>query len=85
MLLSISICLSDLNKDLIQIGKNGKKYINLSLSTQEQPNQWGKDVSVYEYDKETKKKHFVGNGTVFKNNSSNEPKAPIDQGEDIPF
>lgn len=65
MLLSISICLNDLTKEKFFTAKNGKKYVNLSVATLKEPNQYGKDVQVYEYEKETKRKHFVGNGKVF--------------------
>ena len=67
MLLSISICVDDLTKEKLFKAKNGKTYANLSVATLKEPNQWGKDVEVYEYEKETKRKHFVGNGILFRN------------------
>ena len=43
---SISICLSDLQKEHITEAKNGKKYINLNVNRKQQPDQYGKDLSV---------------------------------------
>jgi hypothetical protein len=43
---SISICLSDLPKEHITESKNGKKYINLNVNRKQQPDQYGKDLSV---------------------------------------
>ena len=84
MLLSVSICMDDLTKEKLFKAKNGKTYANLSVSTLKEPNQWGKDVQVYEYDKENKKKKFVGNGKVFgKFENQQLPQAPDDS--DVPF
>ncbi len=84
MLLSVSICMDDLTKEKLFKAKNGKTYANLSVLTLKEPNQWGKDVQVYEYDKETKKKKFVGNGKVFDKFERQElPQVPDDS--DVPF
>jgi hypothetical protein len=42
----VSICLSDLPKEFITEAKNGKKYINLAINKKQQPDQYGKDLSV---------------------------------------
>ena len=42
----VSICLSDLPKELITEAKNGKKYINLTINRKKEPDQYGKDLSV---------------------------------------
>jgi hypothetical protein len=42
----VSICLSDLPKEHITEAKNGKKYINLTINKKQQPDQYGKDLSV---------------------------------------
>jgi hypothetical protein len=42
----ISICLSDLPKEHITTAKNGKKYINLTVSKKKEADQYGKDLSV---------------------------------------
>ena len=91
MLLSISICVDDLTKEKFFTSKKGKKYVNLAVATLKEPNQWGKDVEVYEYDKETKRKHFVGNGISFhtpleiptQEEQTNKPDVADDN--DIPF
>ncbi|EJW97740.1 hypothetical protein EVA_14146 [gut metagenome] len=36
-----SICLSDIPKELIQVGKNGKKYLNIYVNARREPSQWG--------------------------------------------
>jgi hypothetical protein len=42
----ISICLSDLPKEEIREATNKKKYINLVINKKQQPDQYGKDLSV---------------------------------------
>ena len=42
----ISICLSDLPKEYMTTAKNGKVYINLNVNKKQQPDQYGKDLSV---------------------------------------
>lgn len=36
-----SICLSDIPKELISTGKNGKKYLNIEIGERRQPSQYG--------------------------------------------
>lgn len=79
MLLSISICVDELTKEKLFTAKNGKKYANLSVATLKEPNQFGKDVQVYEYDKETKKKKFVGGGKVFGKHEERPPQPVEDE------
>jgi len=43
---SVSICLSDLPAEHITTANNGKKYINLNINKKQQPDQYGKDLSV---------------------------------------
>ena len=43
---SVSICLSDLPAEHITTASNGKKYINLNINKKQQPDQYGKDLSV---------------------------------------
>jgi hypothetical protein len=42
----ISICLSDLPAEHITTAKNGKKYINLTVSKKKEADQYGNDLSV---------------------------------------
>lgn len=36
-----SLCLSDIPKELITVGKNGKKYLNIEIGERRQPSQFG--------------------------------------------
>lgn len=36
-----SICLTDIPKELITTGKNGKKYLNIEIGERRQPSQFG--------------------------------------------
>lgn len=36
-----SLCLSDIPKELITVGKNGKKYLNIEIGERRQPSQYG--------------------------------------------
>jgi hypothetical protein len=44
---NISVCLSDINKEDIKTGKNGKKYLSLSVGARKQPDEYGKTHSVW--------------------------------------
>lgn len=46
-LISISICLSDIPKEKIKQGRNGKKYINLSVSKMREPDQYEQTHTVF--------------------------------------
>ena len=46
-LVNISICLSDLPKDKIKQGNNGKKYINLCVASRKEIGQYGETHAVY--------------------------------------
>ena len=35
-----SICLTDIPKEVIKTGKNGKKYLNISIWEREKPSEW---------------------------------------------
>ena len=79
-IISASIDLAKLkNAPKIQ-GKNGAEYVNITIIVNDEPNQWGKDVSVsLEQSKEEREskapKNYVGNGKVIygKAKTSNEP------------
>lgn len=36
-----SLCLTDIPKELITVGKNGKKYLNIEIGQRRQPSQYG--------------------------------------------
>lgn len=46
-LLNISICLTDIPTQAIQLAANGKKYLNLSVTQMQQVDQYGKTHTVY--------------------------------------
>ncbi len=70
-LIEVSLCLSKLDTNQITVGKDGvTKYINLTLSVNDEADQYGKDVQVW--NKQTKeqsqakeKKAYCGKGKVF--------------------
>lgn len=43
---AISICLDDLPQEHITTAKNGKKYVNLTVSKKKEVDQYGKDLTV---------------------------------------
>lgn len=47
MILNLDIDLSSLPKDKIQEGKNGHKYIKLTVGTMRQADKWGNDLTVW--------------------------------------
>lgn len=69
-MINISICLSDLPKEKINKGKNGKKYINLCIATRRQPDQYGNTHAIWvgqsKEERENKaEKVYVGNGKEY--------------------
>ncbi len=41
-----SICLSDIPKEFINVGKNGKKYLLVNINIYDKENDYGSDVSI---------------------------------------
>ena len=70
-IIGASIDLAKLKNAPVVKGKNGAEYVNITIMVNDQPNEWGKDVSIsLEQSKEQReakeKKVFVGNGkTIF--------------------
>jgi len=61
-----SICLTDIPKDKITEGKNGKKYLNITLWVNDSPDQYGNIGSVQvsqtkEQREAGEKKQYIGN------------------------
>lgn len=74
---SISICLTDIPKDKIQIARNGKMYINLTVAGRKEPDNYGNDLNVYvtptKEERESKADRiYVGQGKYFEFNKSPE-------------
>ena len=68
-LISASICLSDIKKEKVTTAKNGKKYMNITISVNDDVNQWGQNASVYhsqtKEEREAKtNRDYIGNGKV---------------------
>lgn len=79
-IIGASIDLAKLETAKIVQGKNGAKYVNITIMVNDEPNQWGKDVSIIlEQSKEEREakvaKEYVGNGKVIygKTKTSNDP------------
>lgn len=85
-----SICLSDIPKDKITEGKNGKKYLNITLWVNDTPDQYGNIGSVQvsqtkEQREAQEKKTYIGN---FKQPTPATPApqaAPAIAADDLPF
>jgi hypothetical protein len=61
-----SICLSDIHKEKITEGKNGKKYLNVTLWVNDTPDQYGNIGSIQvsqtkEQRDAQEKKQYIGN------------------------
>ena len=66
----IRICLSDLPREMMRKGSNGKIYITLNVDKRREPDQWGQDLKVYvDQTKEQREAHlpktYVGNGKTY--------------------
>ena len=95
----ISICLSDIPKELMRKADNGKSYINLVVDKRREPDKFGNTHTVYinqtKEEREAKMdKIYVGNGKeyLFNQTSNNTPvtttqllKSASDDGDDLPF
>lgn len=63
MILSASINLDKILNDLIIPGAKGR-YVNLTIITRDEKDQYGNDVSVEQRTKEGEKKIYLGNGRI---------------------
>lgn len=93
----ISICLSDLPKEKMTVGKNSKKYINLVVDKKKEVDKYGNTHTVYvnqtKEEREAKEnKIYVGNGKEYhfnnqQANSQQPTDAPAqnDSADDLPF
>lgn len=65
-----SIDLDKIDKDRIQIGKNGHRYLNLVMWLNDQPDNYGNHLSIQQGVTQQEKNagvkaHYIGNGKVF--------------------
>ena len=82
---SISICLDDIPIEHITNHKNGKRYVNITVSKKKEVDQYGKDLSV---SVNVKSKDYTGNAQAPKAMN----QAPVNtfstsnsSGDDLPF
>lgn len=86
-----SICLSDIPKDKITEGKNGKKYLNVTLWVNDSPDQYGNIGSVQvsqtkEQREEQEKKTYIGNFKQPQTQAASTPQEePANVADDLPF
>lgn len=95
----ISICLSDIPKDLIKTADNQKKYIRLVVDKRREPDKFGNTHTVYisqtkEEREARKEKIYVGNGKEYlfnnQNQTASQPQqyqstSSSDNHDDLPF
>ena len=78
-IISASIDVSKIDKTRLIEGKNGAQYYNFDIIVNDEPNQYGKDVSLSQgqskEEREAKaKKVFIGNGkTVWSKEAQSQP------------
>lgn len=89
-----SICLSDIPKELITVGKNGKKYLNIVVNERREVSQFGMTHYVKAYCKKEQQRegvnYYIGElktSDYHGNNSNGAPaSAPAANSEDdLPF
>jgi len=90
LILSLSICLSDIDKSKITTGKNGKLYLNISVGTKDTKDQYGKDVSAWhsqtkEEREADAKRTWLGNGEIVWDSASGTRIATDAEKDDLPF
>lgn len=79
-LINVSICLTDIPKERITLGKNKKKYLNICIGDRREVDKYGNDKTVYiSQSKEEREaqidKIYLGGGKTFDNFQS-KPAAP---------
>jgi len=68
-LLNVSLRVDKLPREKFVMGKDGAVYLNFTVAVNDEPNQFGQNVSAYDSqtkeEREAKKaKNYLGNGTV---------------------
>lgn len=92
-----SICLSDIPKEFITTGRNGKKYLNVNITKRRTPSQYGQTHNIKVYvPKEQQKQgmnYYIGElktggqqQTISPTTLPKQPSAPQQQdSNDLPF
>ena len=73
---NLSLCLDDLNKLSVNVGKNGKKYVNVSLFLNEEPDQFNNIIQL---------KGKVNESFIFVGNGKKHVKKQVNEDNDLPF
>jgi hypothetical protein len=97
-LINISICLSDIPKDKIKQGKNGKKYLNITVARRREPDQYEQTHTVYvnqtqDERNEKSPRTYIGSGKevifggapVTAESVDSMPVATTSEDDDLPF
>lgn len=90
-----SICLTDIPKEFITEGKNGKKYVNFAVSKRKETSQFGETHTITVSKPKDQRKEgegltFIGGLKEWKGNGQSSPQqsAPQQSGDatdDLPF
>jgi hypothetical protein len=89
--MSLSLCLSDIDKTKITTGTNGKLYLNITVGTKDEKDKYGKDVSAWhsqtkEQRTAEEKRVYLGNGEVlWKSETAGGRPSTDDEKGDLPF
>lgn len=93
-IINISICLSDIPKDKIKVGKNGKKYMNFTVANRREVSKYGETHVVFVSNtKEEREANaqttFVGGGREYQPQPTtveNVDNFPVSENnDDLPF
>lgn len=84
MIINASICLTDVPKERIWTGKNGKKYLFVDVLENKEPDKYGNHFSLAiqqtKEEREAKKRVYIGNGKKIEfkgtNPSANKQSVP---------
>ena len=89
-LIAVSIDLTKIDKSKIVEGKNGGKYVNLTLSVNDTEDQYGNNVSTWmsqsKEEREAKANRvFVGNGKSLWSGNNDSGRKSEEKHNDLPF
>lgn len=87
-----SLCLTDIPKELITVGKNGKKYLNIVVNKRREVSQFGMTHYVKAHCKKEQQRegvnYYIGElkpSNYQNNNAAQEANAATDNEDDLPF
>lgn len=88
--LSLSICVSDIDKSKLTTGKNGKLYLALTVGVNDEKNKFGNDVAAWttqsKEEREAKaERKYLGNGEVVWDSVNGSRAATKEETDKLPF